>query len=128
MAGSRKTTSGRYELPVQTPSWPARPSSGKKITPPLSSACEPKSPRQNRGMCNAAIDTAQSALRAALFDLDGTLLDTVADLAMAANALREHYQLPLLSEDQIAEFVGKGMENLVRRTLAGSRHIPAHLA
>lgn len=79
-------------------------------------------------MYNAGIDTAQSALRAALFDLDGTLLDTVADLAMAANALREHYQLPLLSEDQIAEFVGKGMENLVRRTLAGSRNIPAHLA
>lgn len=59
-------------------------------------------------------------LRAALFDLDGTLLDTAPDLAMAANALRTHFGLPMLREDVITSFVGKGMENLVRRTLSGA--------
>jgi len=58
--------------------------------------------------------------KAALFDLDGTLLDTAADLATAANAMRGHYGMPLLREDVITSFVGKGMENLVRRTLLGT--------
>lgn len=59
-------------------------------------------------------------LKAALIDLDGTLLDTAPDLAMAANAMRIEMGLPALREDIIATFVGKGMENLVRRVLAGS--------
>ncbi len=61
-----------------------------------------------------------AAFDAALFDLDGTLLDTVPDLALAANAMRSEYGMPLLREDVIATFVGRGMENLVRRVLAGS--------
>lgn len=62
-------------------------------------------------------------LEAALFDLDGTLLDTAPDLAMAANAMRIELGLAPLREDIIATFVGKGMENLVRRVLAGSLHV-----
>lgn len=58
--------------------------------------------------------------KAALFDLDGTLLDTAPDLALAANAMRAHYGMPLLREDVLTSFVGKGMENLVRRSLAGA--------
>lgn len=57
---------------------------------------------------------------AALFDLDGTLLDTAPDLALAANALRTEYGMPTLRDDVITSFVGRGMENLVRRVLAGS--------
>jgi len=59
-------------------------------------------------------------LKAALFDLDGTLLDTAPDLAMAANAMRIELGMPPLREDIVATFVGRGMENLVRRVLAGS--------
>lgn len=59
-------------------------------------------------------------LKAALFDLDGTLLDTAPDLAMAANALRIELGMTPLREDIVATFVGRGMENLVRRVLAGS--------
>lgn len=62
-------------------------------------------------------------LKAALFDLDGTLLDTAPDLALAANAMRVEFGLPLLREDVIASFLGKGLENLVRRVLAGSQQI-----
>lgn len=73
-------------------------------------------------------------LEAALFDLDGTLLDTAPDLAMAANAMRIELGLTPLREDIIATFVGKGMENLVRRVLAGrlqvdpDRSVAAELA
>lgn len=52
-----------------------------------------------------------------LFDLDGTLLDTIPDLASACNAMRIDLGLPALPEERIATFVGKGSENLVRRAL-----------
>lgn len=60
------------------------------------------------------------ALRAVLLDLDGTLMDTVPDLASAANAMRIELGMSSLREDVIATFVGKGIESLVRRTLAGA--------
>ncbi len=62
-----------------------------------------------------------SKITAVLLDLDGTLVDSIPDLAAAANALRCEWGLPHLPVEQIASFVGKGMENLVRRTLAGHR-------
>ncbi|QBH19775.1 phosphoglycolate phosphatase [Alcaligenes faecalis] len=52
-----------------------------------------------------------------LFDLDGTLLDTIPDLASACNAMRIDFGLPVLPEERIATFVGKGSENLVQRAL-----------
>lgn len=55
---------------------------------------------------------------AALFDLDGTLLNTIPDLADATNAMRVQMNLPPLSVDLIATYVGKGAEALVRRALA----------
>jgi len=58
--------------------------------------------------------------RAVLIDLDGTLVDSVPDLASAANAMRVGFGLAPLREDVIATFVGKGMENLVHRALSGS--------
>ncbi len=57
------------------------------------------------------------------FDLDGTLLDTVHDLAAAVNALlteRGHAPLP---KDHIRALVGKGMANLVRRALAAAHGV-----
>lgn len=58
--------------------------------------------------------------RAALLDLDGTLLDSIPDLAFAANAMRVELGMIALREDVVATFVGKGVDNLVRRSLAGS--------
>jgi len=58
--------------------------------------------------------------RAVLIDLDGTLVDSVPDLARAANAMRVEFGLSPLREDVIATFVGKGIENLVHRALSGS--------
>jgi phosphoglycolate phosphatase len=58
-------------------------------------------------------------VKAVAIDLDGTLLDTISDLAHAANLMRVELGMSELSEDLIKSFVGKGMLNLVRRTLAG---------
>ena len=62
--------------------------------------------------------------RAALIDLDGTLLDTAPDLAAAANAtLAELGRAPLPAE-AVRDFVGKGIAHLVRRTLETSAGTP----
>jgi phosphoglycolate phosphatase len=57
------------------------------------------------------------SLRAVLIDLDGTLMDTVPDLAAAANAMRADFGLPELPVERIAAFVGKGADVLVHRAL-----------
>lgn len=59
--------------------------------------------------------------QAALLDLDGTLLDSVPDLATAANAMRVELGMTPLREDVIATFVGKGVDRLVQRALAGTQ-------
>ncbi|MBV6274107.1 phosphoglycolate phosphatase [Alcaligenaceae bacterium CGII-47] len=52
-----------------------------------------------------------------LFDLDGTLLDTIPDLASSANAMRRDMGLDPIEQDIIATYVGQGIEQLVMRTL-----------
>ena len=51
------------------------------------------------------------------FDLDGTLLDTVHDLAAAVNGLLAEQRLRPLAVTRVAALIGKGMENLVRLAL-----------
>ena len=55
-----------------------------------------------------------------MIDLDGTLLDTVPDLSVAANRMLEGLGRPPLDDALIRTFVGKGLARLVERTLAGS--------
>ncbi len=57
------------------------------------------------------------ALQAVLIDLDGTLMDTAPDLALAANRMRGDFGLPALAVERIASFVGKGAEMLIHRAL-----------
>ncbi|MGE5599497.1 MAG: HAD family hydrolase [Bacteroidota bacterium] len=58
---------------------------------------------------------------AVLFDLDGTLLDTLDDLAASMNAVLAGRGLPGHPVEAYRHFVGDGMETLVRRALpAGS--------
>jgi phosphoglycolate phosphatase len=59
-------------------------------------------------------------VKAVTIDLDGTLLDTVSDLAVAANMMLEELERPPLAESLFRTFVGKGIVNLVDRTLAGN--------
>jgi phosphoglycolate phosphatase len=57
-------------------------------------------------------------IRAAIIDLDGTMLDTVPDFQMALNGMREELALAPISQDAIKLLVGKGSENLIRGVLA----------
>ena len=52
-----------------------------------------------------------------IFDLDGTLLDTLTDLAASCNyALRTH-GMPEHSIDDVRRFVGNGVRNLMERAI-----------
>lgn len=62
-------------------------------------------------------------VRAVLFDLDGTLLDTVPDLHAAVCAMLEDLGRPPLPEEAIRCYVGRGIANLVKRSLAGSLEV-----
>lgn len=59
-------------------------------------------------------------VKAVMIDLDGTLLDTIPDLAAAANMMLEELGRPALDESLIRTFVGKGIPRLVERSLTGS--------
>ena len=51
-----------------------------------------------------------------LFDLDGTLLDTLEDLAGAANATLKAHGMPAHTVREIRSFLGNGMANLIERS------------
>lgn len=54
---------------------------------------------------------------AAIFDLDGTLLNTLEDLCDAVNHVLEKFGYPLLTLEETKYTVGGGIHNLVNRTL-----------
>ncbi|MDR3556197.1 MAG: HAD family hydrolase [Syntrophobacteraceae bacterium] len=55
--------------------------------------------------------------KAILFDIDGTLLDTLQDLADSMNGALHRLGFPTHNLDEYKYFVGDGMENLVKRAL-----------
>jgi len=60
-------------------------------------------------------------LKALIFDLDGTLIDSREDIAGAVNVALGALGLPRLSLETLSTFVGNGAETLVRRSLAAAR-------
>ena len=54
-----------------------------------------------------------------LFDLDGTLIDSVPDLALAVNHMLEVLNRETFSDDTIRYWVGNGAQILVKRALSG---------
>lgn len=55
---------------------------------------------------------------AVLFDLDGTLVNTIPDLAHAIDAMRADFRLPPIGPVVTATYVGQGVESLVARAIA----------
>ncbi|KEF30781.1 Phosphoglycolate phosphatase [Marinobacter nitratireducens] len=55
----------------------------------------------------------------ALFDLDGTLVDSAPDLAAAVDQMLEHLGRTPAGLDRVRDWVGNGAAILVRRALAG---------
>ncbi|MEA3290411.1 MAG: phosphoglycolate phosphatase [Campylobacterota bacterium] len=62
-----------------------------------------------------------------LFDLDGTLIDSVPDLANAVNHTLTTIGKEPFSEDEIREWVGNGSATLTKRALSGSADIDPNL-
>lgn len=54
---------------------------------------------------------------AIIFDLDGTLLDTLDDLADSVNAVLAHFGYPIRTREEIRRFLGNGAENLIVRAV-----------
>ena len=59
-----------------------------------------------------------AAIRAAIIDLDGTMLDTVPDFELALNAMRAEFSLAPIGQDTIKPMVGKCSEKLIRDVLS----------
>lgn len=55
-----------------------------------------------------------------LFDLDGTMVDTVPDLTQAIDTMQAELGLPLRGEDKVRLWVGKGIDRLIKRALTDS--------
>ena len=54
---------------------------------------------------------------AVIFDLDGTLLNSLEDIRDSVNEILNRYHYPKRSLEQIRSFVGNGAINLIRRAL-----------
>lgn len=59
-----------------------------------------------------------AAIKAAIIDLDGTMLDTVPDFELALNAMRAEFHLAPITQAVIKPMVGKGSEKLIRDVLS----------
>lgn len=64
----------------------------------------------------------------AIFDLDGTLLNTIGDLAVACNAVLSKRGLPQHTYDEYCHFVGNGIMRLVERALPEKLRTPSTVA
>ena len=62
--------------------------------------------------------------RLAIFDLDGTLLNTIGDLAVSCNAVLALRGLPQHSYEDYCRFVGNGIMRLVERALPEALRTP----
>lgn len=58
-----------------------------------------------------------------IFDLDGTLIDSVPDLALSINQMLSKFDMATFSVDEIRRWVGNGASVLTQRALSGSINI-----
>lgn len=59
-----------------------------------------------------------------VFDLDGTLLDTLTDLASSTNYALQQHGMPLLTTDEVRRFVGNGVRRLMQLAVPGGEANP----
>ena len=59
----------------------------------------------------------QSAIKLLMFDLDGTLVDSIPDLAWSADRTLERLSLPLCGIEKTRNYIGNGLHTLIKRIL-----------
>ncbi|MGM9551348.1 MAG: HAD family hydrolase [Clostridia bacterium] len=63
-------------------------------------------------------------VKGVIFDLDGTLIDTISGLANSVNAAMDYYGFPNHTVEEYRTFVGNGVGKLVERALPeGKKHM-----
>ena len=60
----------------------------------------------------------------AIFDMDGTILNTLDDMTDSLNVILEKYKLPLHTLDEVRFMVGNGIPKLIERAIEGGRENP----
>ena len=65
-------------------------------------------------------DAKFSGVRALIFDLDGTLIDSKLDLIHSVNAMLREMKRPQLASETISGYIGHGAPQLVARAMAGT--------
>ncbi len=70
----------------------------------------------------------QQEIKLIAFDLDGTLLDSVPDLAVAADQATRAVGFPGVTELQVRDYVGNGADILIGRALSQSLTINPELS
>jgi phosphoglycolate phosphatase len=65
-------------------------------------------------------DAKFSSVRALIFDLDGTLIDSKLDLIHSVNAMLRDMKRPQLAAETISGYIGHGAPQLVARALGGT--------
>lgn len=64
-------------------------------------------------------------VKAVMFDLDGTLVNTAPEIAFAINKMLAELKLPQLPQQQIEGYIGEGARMLIRRSIAAyMQHAP----
>lgn len=63
-------------------------------------------------------------MKAVIFDLDGTLLDTIEDLADSVNLILQEAGFPTHEVEAYKLFVGEGMQKLIENALPEEKHTP----
>ncbi len=63
-------------------------------------------------------------IKAVIFDLDGTLLNSLYDLRDSTNAAMEHFGYPTHSTEVVRRFVGNGVSKLIQRAVPNGKDNP----
>lgn len=70
------------------------------------------------------MDIKRETVKAIVFDMDGTLLDTLLDLTNAVNVALSKYGLPEKTVAEVCKVVGNGARNLVKGVVPGGEEHP----
>ena len=83
--------------------------------------------RYNRNIKKARSDTGERKMRikAVIWDLDGTLLNTLDDLAASTNAALAQNGMPQRTTEEVRAFVGNGIRKLMIRAVPNGEANPA---
>ena len=58
-----------------------------------------------------------------MYDLDGTLIDTASEIALAVNATLRQYQFNVVTENQVKKWIGHGTDSLMQQAWPDARDV-----